>query len=216
LQGADLGNSDLRYRNFKDANLSNSYFVGGLTANGITLSRFGHNDVTNANLSNVHFDLASVSGQDFTTAAFVDTSNFHNKDLTTLHLDSVQFSNSNLSGVNLSGWVLGCAPNTAQTTIINSNVAGANLSNLDDTSVLTCTAAPDFSLSNFSGTNFTNAKLINIAFNNANLSNVNFTNVDLTGASLSGATITGVTWFNTTCPDGTNSNSNGNTCEGHL
>ena len=40
-------------------------------------------------------------------------------------------------------------------------------------------------------------------------------------ANLTGANLTGVSWFNTTCPDGTNSNSNGgggvpSTCIGHL
>ena len=33
---------------------------------------------------------------------------------------------------------------------------------------------------------------------------------------LIGATLTGVHWSNTTCPDGTNSDNDGNTCVGHL
>jgi hypothetical protein len=33
---------------------------------------------------------------------------------------------------------------------------------------------------------------------------------------LTGATLTGITWAQTTCPDGTNSNTNGYTCIGHL
>jgi hypothetical protein len=37
-----------------------------------------------------------------------------------------------------------------------------------------------------------------------------------TGANLSAATFTGVTWRNTICPDGTNSDANGNTCVGSL
>jgi uncharacterized protein YjbI with pentapeptide repeats len=46
---------------------------------------------------------------------------------------------------------------------------------------------------------------------------------DLTGANLSDADLTGavglntVIWSNTTCPDGTNTDTNGDdTCEGHL
>ena len=35
-------------------------------------------------------------------------------------------------------------------------------------------------------------------------------------SSTVGAVLTGVTWDNTTCPDGTNSDVNGGTCEGHL
>ncbi|MBI5665720.1 MAG: pentapeptide repeat-containing protein [Nitrospirae bacterium] len=44
---------------------------------------------------------------------------------------------------------------------------------------------------------------------------------DLTGANLSGADLTGavldnVIWWNTYCPDGTNSSNNNNSCAGHL
>lgn len=45
----------------------------------------------------------------------------------------------------------------------------------------------------------------------------NFTNADLTGAiGMASANVTGVIWSNTTCPDGSNSDSNGNTCLGHF
>jgi len=45
--------------------------------------------------------------------------------------------------------------------------------------------------------------------------------VDLRGADLSyvwmgGADLSGVNWAYTTCPDGTNSDDNGNTCENNL
>ena len=39
---------------------------------------------------------------------------------------------------------------------------------------------------------------------------------DLENADLSGADLTGVYWYDTTCPDGTNSNSNGNTRANNL
>jgi uncharacterized protein YjbI with pentapeptide repeats len=50
----------------------------------------------------------------------------------------------------------------------------------------------------------------------ANLADANFTNDNLTGADLTGANLTGVTWSNTTCPDGTNSNTDGDTCNNNL
>ena len=56
---------------------------------------------------------------------------------------------------------------------------------------------------------------------NANLTNTDLTNANLTGANLTGATglpsatVAGVVWSNTTCPDGTNSDANTNTCVGH-
>jgi hypothetical protein len=51
---------------------------------------------------------------------------------------------------------------------------------------------------------------------NAFLPNVNLSRADLYGALLDGANLNGVTWQATICPDGTNSNANGNTCVGHL
>jgi uncharacterized protein YjbI with pentapeptide repeats len=75
----------------------------------------------------------------------------------------------------------------------------------------------------FSGTTLVNANLRQIFtaqmanFSNANLTNTDFTDANLQGAvGMDTATRTGVIWSNTTCPDGTNSDNNGNTCEGHL
>jgi uncharacterized protein YjbI with pentapeptide repeats len=72
-------------------------------------------------------------------------------------------------------------------------------------------------------TNLTGANLISaefqsgVDFHNANLTNVNFTDAELIGVvNINTAIRTGITWSNTTCPDGTNSDNNGNTCEGHL
>ena len=39
---------------------------------------------------------------------------------------------------------------------------------------------------------------------------------DLTGADLTGADLNGVIWYSTTCPDGTNSDDNGYTCQNNL
>jgi hypothetical protein len=50
----------------------------------------------------------------------------------------------------------------------------------------------------------------------ADLTNANLTDARLIGAHLAGATLTGIIWSHTTCPDGTNSNHDGNTCVGHL
>jgi uncharacterized protein YjbI with pentapeptide repeats len=46
----------------------------------------------------------------------------------------------------------------------------------------------------------------------ANLTGADLSRADLAGANLHGAVLSGVTWSNTTCPDGTNSNSDGGTC----
>lgn len=57
-------------------------------------------------------------------------------------------------------------------------------------------------------------------------SEMNFSNFDMSGADLSGSNLTGanliganlqsVIWSNTICPDGSNSDDNGNTCENNL
>lgn len=74
-----------------------------------------------------------------------------------------------------------------------------------------------FHNSNLTNSNFTNAIILDSDFTGANLTGVNFTGANLTGAgSMDTATITGVIWSNTICPDGTNSDNNGNTCSGHL
>jgi hypothetical protein len=84
----------------------------------------------------------------------------------------------------------------------------------------------DLRSANLSGADLTDAFLRGADLNGASLENATLSNAilgfaDLTGAFLTGATggtsadVLGVTWFDTTCPDGTNSNNDGNTCVGH-
>ena len=61
-----------------------------------------------------------------------------------------------------------------------------------------------------------NAYLYNADVRFADLSGADLRDADLTGADLSDADLTNVVWYFTTCPDGTNSNDNGNTCENNL
>lgn len=63
----------------------------------------------------------------------------------------------------------------------------------------------------FTGSSFRNASLRGARFNHSLLSHVDFTGADLTDAQLDN-----VFWSRTTCPDGTLSDDNGGTCEGHL
>jgi len=69
---------------------------------------------------------------------------------------------------------------------------------------------------NLKDVNLSRANLVNAKLIGANLRNVVFTNATLLGAQLQGANVNGALWSNTMCPDGTNSNSNGGTCRGHL
>ncbi|GAA2638099.1 pentapeptide repeat-containing protein [Paractinoplanes durhamensis] len=62
----------------------------------------------------------------------------------------------------------------------------------------------------------TGAFLRDADLRNAKLDGADLTGADLTGADLSGASLIKVIWSRTTCPDGTVSEANGGTCQGHL
>lgn len=70
-------------------------------------------------------------------------------------------------------------------------------------------------------TSMRNADLSGADLRDANLAGADLTAADLTGADLRGADLSNavvkdVTWAHTTCPDGTSSDDDGNTCRGHL
>ena len=69
---------------------------------------------------------------------------------------------------------------------------------------------------NLSGTNLSGANLSGADLTGANLNRADLTGADLAGANLAGANLNRVIWSNTTRPDGTTSNDDGNTCLGHL
>lgn len=108
--------------------------------------------------------------------------------------------------------------------LTNAYLPGATLARLDLTGTIFTGAELRFA--NFGESNLSNAKLQHAILINATLSEVNMSNADLTGAdlenadltvsNLNGAILSSVHWLNTTCPDGTNSDNNGGTCEGHL
>ena len=98
-------------------------------------------------------------------------------------------------------------------------LSGCNLSGTDVTGV--DLAGANLSGANLSGAYLTRADLTGANLTDANLKNANLNTTNLTGATLTGAITTGATfkgtvWSNTICPDGTNSNTHGNTCGGHL
>jgi uncharacterized protein YjbI with pentapeptide repeats len=95
----------------------------------------------------------------------------------------------------------------------------------------------NFSNSTFYGGSMGSINLTNVDFSNAVFKSYSLSQSDLTGANFSGAhfkssffqsvdfsvaTTTGVTfegeheWIDVTCPDGTNSDDNGETCIGHF
>lgn len=205
LVGSQLDGSDFRYRTIKGINLSNADLGG---------SRFANADMTNTNLSGANLASSIFRNNDLTSvnlnnadlqSAQINSSNLTNQDLRSNNLSNTQFIGSNLTGVNFSNKVVNYS-------IIfhTSNLTSANFSSFDNS------GAPGLTFfgSNLTQTNFTGATLIGSEFPGAIGSQTNFTNANLTGAL--GIGLTNPIWSNTTCPDGTNSDNNGNTCEGHL
>lgn len=112
------------------------------------------------------------------------------KDLSYAQISRSEFQGSDLTGVIFKG------ANITNTDFSNANLTGADFSNAG---------------------NYSGWSLNNVDFSNANLTGANFTNTNLRGVrNMSTANVTDAIWNNTSCPDGTNSNDNGNTCVGHF
>ena len=99
---------------------------------------------------------------------------------------------------------LGCHATLAGCNLQGANLAGAYLKD------------GDLSDANLKSANLARANLSGANLQGANLKGANLTNANLAGAGLNGANVKDVVWSHTVCPDGTNSDSNGGTCMGHL
>ena len=84
------------------------------------------------------------------------------------------------------------------------NLRGAYLSNAD------------LGAANLTNADLRYANLYRADLGAANLTNADLINANLYLANLQGAQLHLVSWDNTVCPDGTNSDDNGNTCEDNL
>jgi uncharacterized protein YjbI with pentapeptide repeats len=146
---------------------------------------------------------ADVSSCDMTKLIIPPTGigfeiNASNANFSGMFLDTVDLNRANVSGAYFDGATLRFS------TFDSANASEATFRGADVTAV------------NFSAANLTNA-----SFDSANLNNAQFISADLTNASFFGATsaslanFTGATFSNTICPDGTNSDVNGDTCSGH-
>ena len=102
---------------------------------------------------------------------------------------------------------------------IDGNFSGANISSADIYEVAFSSVdlqGVDFSYTDFVSVDIIGTNLQGVDFRSAFLVNVDFVDSDLNGADLTDISHLGVTWANTICPDGTNSNDNGNTCVNNL
>ena len=104
--------------------------------------------------------------------------------------------------------------NLAKCDLVNANLANADLTGATLTGANL--AGADLAGATLIGANVKDAFLGSVDFSGALLLDVDLSSANLTGANLSGAFTSGALWKNTTCPDGTNSDSDGGTCDGHL
>lgn len=141
---------------------------------------------------------------------------------------NAQCAGADLQGVNLNGENLVGADFEAgdlrRADLRGANLSGASLSDAnlraarlrDAVLIGADLSGADLRGANLRGANFSGANLRGALLDGANMREANLTSADMTDASAGDADVRDVLWLNTTCPDGTISTFNDNTCEGHL
>jgi len=119
------------------------------------------------------------------------------------NMNQVNFNNANLANANLT-----------KTSVDGSGFIQANLAGANMTSIL-AGATTRFALAYLYGANLTSAQLAGSDLDGANLHFADLSYANLKGANMINTNVIGVTWLHTTCPDGTDSESDGHTCIGH-
>jgi uncharacterized protein YjbI with pentapeptide repeats len=213
--GVDWSGCDLAGANLGEAVLTGANLAGAnLTVANATGAQLMSANLTGATLTNTDLDNANVSG-----------ANLSSTDLTTAQLTGLQSGGISGGPVLPYGWVIYngylagpyadlAGADLAGLTETQGVLGGANLSNAN----LTGASLPSGDLV---GTNLTSAELTGADLADSdlaltNLTGADLTSVDLNGASLDATIFTGAIWSNTTCPNGTNSNSYDNGCESAL
>jgi uncharacterized protein YjbI with pentapeptide repeats len=210
LSYADFEDTDLTLGggDFADANLHGAdlAYVDNPGIRDVTLD-FSHAVLTRADFADGYFLASNLTGANLAgdnLDGFFQGSNFTDADLRDIEISGVTtgyplgFPDSGLSGADLEG----------------ANISGADLeedvfsdANLSD---------GNFSHTYLSGSLMTDANLTDANLKDANLDQVDMTGANLDDAHMAGATLKLVVWDDTTCPDGTNSNNDGDTCAKHL
>jgi uncharacterized protein YjbI with pentapeptide repeats len=181
-------------------------------------------------LISVNLSSADLFGADLSDSVIVD-SNLSGADLRWSFLN-----NSNLSGTDFSYAQLDYVNFGIFANLTNTSFRGVNLGNVQFNRHISFDRidfsdsipghfefSPVFNYVNFSGADFTQSDISSGSFDFVDLTYSNglawvsdgayFENSDLTGAT--NAVPYNSYWINTICPDGSNSDDNGNTCEGH-
>jgi uncharacterized protein YjbI with pentapeptide repeats len=135
-------------------------------------------------------------------------------DLAGVELREADLAEANLSGADLSGDGL------ERTDINDTDLLGATLTGVISGSVEGTTTELPTNWTQLNsvligpGANLTDASLTDANLGNDDFAGDNLSSADFQGSTLAGANFDGATWSETTCPDGSNSNNDGNTCAG--
>ncbi|MGO8958907.1 MAG: pentapeptide repeat-containing protein [Streptosporangiaceae bacterium] len=220
LSGANLGTANLYQAVLSKANLSSADLDANLTSANLTKANLTSASAANANLSSANLTDATLTGASLADANVADA-NLAGTDLSQVTLTGVQSGgitgspklpanwalfhgylagpSANLTGASLQGLSLTSAvlddANLSQADLTGASLPSANLEN-----------------ANLSSANLTSATLTSADLTNATLTSANLTGANLDNATTTGATLTGVTWYNTICPDGSNSNAHDSGC----
>jgi len=159
-------------------------------------SGLAHNAISGMNLS-YSFGNLVASSTDFSYTDFTG-SNLPYSDLRDTKLSHIIFVDANLTGALLN--YASSFDEQLCNGFCSLNLSGANLAYAN-------LAYANFQYATMTGTNLSGANITG-----ASLSNTDFSYANLTGADLIGADLTGVIWYNTTCPDGSNTGETGS-CE---
>ena len=201
LPGMNLANCDLGTVNLNSYNLTGVNLAGG----GSTLATIVGATLRGANLAFGSFD-GDASGAQFQGANLSGTTMLWTLDGAGLSYVTAPAMVLNGQSAQGSDWAFTTARFATFTGVdfADASFFGAELDHAY------------FNSSTLTGTVFVGASARFANFGSADLTGANLSNADLTGADFTLATLTSVTWAATICPDGTNSDSNGNTCIGHL
>jgi uncharacterized protein YjbI with pentapeptide repeats len=228
--GSDLTDANLTDANLTDADVANADLTGAVLT-GTNLDNVVSGSVTgtpsalptgwSVNLGFLMGPLANLTNADL-TGANLTNADLADANLTNVHLVDVNLTNVDLTSANLSSLVSGGISGTPSAlptdwilldgyligpsaNLYGASLAGANLSSLNLTGA-------DIAFATLNGADLTDTNLTN-----GNVYGSNFTGADLLGANFTGAEfLTETIWSNTTCPDDTNSDSDGGTCINDL
>jgi len=181
-------------------------------------------DLAGAYMPFAQFESVNLSGVVFSDAILVNAnfmqanlsgSKLLGTDLRGANIGGADFTDANLAGSNLSPFHAPCPDEFAHCTIFtNANLTGVDMSHAwGDKITMRNAVLVDANLAYVS---FNLCDLSNADLTRANLTGAGFYGCDFTGANLTDAVLEDVRWEATICPDGTNSDDNGGTCEGHL